>query len=153
VTSSVSGPLTWRNDFGPVSPTDSVVTLTLTLDLSTDIPETTGPEVLGSWRVDSLKWNPAVLQYVDCDFGQEGAGSVNPTDAVAHGKLLLNGVQSIYGSTGVVALAYVRFKVIGGSGQATTTTTTLGAVRGTAGSGFFEYLPFTSILEATLQAP
>jgi len=151
-TAGGSKPFTWRSDFGPVHPADSLVTLTITLDLSTDIPQTTGVEQLDSWRVDSLTWNPAVLRYFAFNFGPGGAGSVNPTD-VARGTLLFNGVQGSSNNGGVVTIATIKFKVVGAPGAATSTRTALGPLLGTPATGSFSYGPLTAIQEGSLTVP
>jgi len=151
--SGSSKPFTWRNDFGPVSAVDSLVTLTVTLDLSTDIPQTSGAEADTSWRVDSLKWDPAVLKYFSFNFGPGAAGSVNPTDALSRGKLVFNGVQAPSFSTGLITIATIKFKVIGASGATTTTTTALGTLLGTGATGSFSYGSYTAVVEGTVHAP
>jgi hypothetical protein len=148
-----SRPLSWRNDFGPVNPVDSIVALTITFDLSTDLPQTTGPEALQTWVVDSLRWDPAVLRYFSFNFGPGSAGSVNPTDALTHGKLLFSGIQSVSGSTGVITIARIQFKVIGGSGATTSTATSLGTLLGTPATGSFSYGAYTQVVEGSLRAP
>jgi len=149
---SGSKPFTWRGDFGPVNPGDSLVTLTITLDLSTDIPQTPGIEQLDAWRVDSLTWNPAVLRYFAFNFGPGGAGSVNPTDA-SRGKLLFNGVQGSTNNSGLVTIATIKFKVVGAPGTATSTRTALGPLLGTPATGSFSYGPLTAIQEGSLTVP
>jgi hypothetical protein len=145
-------PFTWQSSFGPVNPADSMVTLSITLDLSTDIAETPGPEALQTWSVDSLKWNPAVLRYFSFNFGA-GGGSVNPTDAVSHGVLAFTGVQSSSANSGVVPIATIRFKVIGSSGATTQTATSLGPLLGTTATGSFSYGSRTAVVEGGVQAP
>ncbi len=145
-------PFSWLSSFGPVSPADSMVTLTITLDLTTDIAETTGPEALQTWSVDSLKWNPAVIRYFSFNFGG-GGGSVNPTDAISRGVLVFSGTQSVSASTGVVPIATIRFKVIGASGASSQTTTALGPLIGTGATGSFSYGSRTAVVEGGVQAP
>jgi len=145
-----SKPFTWRNDFGPVG-VDSIVALNITLDFSTDIAQTNGPEALYTWRLDSLKWDPNVMTFYSFNFGG-GAGSVNPTDA-ATGKLVCSGVQSDNNSTGLITIARIQFKVKGASGSATTTATALGTLLGTAATGSFSYGAYTAVVEGTVQAP
>ena len=134
-----------------MSPTDSLVSLTITYDLSTDLSQTSGPEALQSWQVDSLKWDPTVMHYFSFNF-LSGAGSVNPTD-VARGTLVFSGVQSSAGQTGLISIARIQFKVVGTSGRTTATTTALGALLGTPATGSFSYGPYTVIVEDTLQVP
>ena len=152
VSGGTGHPFTWANAFGPVNPADSMVTLTITLDLSADIVETAGPEALQSWVVDSLKWNPAILRYSSFNFGA-GGGSVNPTDAMIRGVLTFNGTQSPGANSGLVPIATIRFKVIGASGTSTQTTTALGPILGTPATGFFSYGSRTAVVESGVQAP
>jgi PKD repeat protein len=142
---------TWAGAFGTMNPVDSIVALTLTLDLTADIPETAGPEQLASWVVDSLKWNPAVLQYASFTFGSGAGGSVNPTYA-AQGKLSLTGALPSPASA-VIAIGTIRFKVIGGASAATVTATALGPLRAPAGLGSFDYRPKTAVAEAAYTVP
>jgi hypothetical protein len=127
------------------------VTVTITYDLSADLPETSGPEALQSWRVDSLTWDATVMHYFSFNF-MSGAGSVNPTDA-ARGKLVFNGVQSAASTTGLITIARIQFKVVGASGRTASTVTTLGTLLGTPATGSFSYGPYTSVAEDTLHVP
>jgi len=151
--SGAGTPFHWQGSFGPVNPADSLVTLTITLDLSTDIPETPGPEALQSWAVDSLRWDPAVLRYFSFNFGPGGAGSVNPTDANTLGKLIFSGVQPAAHSTGLITVAVIQFKVIGASGSSTTTRTAVGPLLGTAATGGFNYRSKTDVNEGSISSP
>jgi PKD repeat protein len=151
VTGGASTPFAWRNDFGAVGP-DSIVALTVTLDLSSDISQTPGVEELAEWHVDSLKWNPAVLRFFSFNFGPGGAGSVNPTDQ-ARGKLIFSGVQNSLGNTGLITIARIQFKVIGAHGSQAGTTTALGSLIGTPATGSFGYRPYTTVVEGTVTAP
>jgi PKD repeat protein len=144
-------PLTWAGAFGAMNPVDSIVVLTITLDLTTDISETAGPEQLATWVVDSLKWDPAVLQYASFNFGSGAGGSVNPTFA-AQGKLSLTGALPSPG-TGVVAIGTVRFKAIGNSATNTTTLTRLGPIRAPVSLGSFDYRPRIALLEGSFTVP
>jgi PKD repeat protein len=149
---SSSTPFTWASTFDAVG-ADSIVALTIALDLTSDIPETSGPEALASWVVDSLKWNPAVLQYVSFNFGQGAGGSVNPTNT-ASGKLVFSGTQSAtQNNAGVVTIARIRFRVVGAPGSSTTTQSAVGPLLSTGALGAFNYRPKTAIQEGTLTAP
>jgi PKD repeat protein len=142
-------PFTWAGSFGAVTPADSIVALTLTLDLSTDIPETPGIEELAQFGVDSLKWNPAVLRFHAFNWGPGGAGVTNPTDALTQGKLsFASFTLPPTNNTGVIIIAVIRFKVIAPAGT-TTTATSLGHLTGTAATGSYAYRPRTIIQEAT----
>jgi PKD repeat protein len=147
-------PFTWAGMFGAINPADSVVALTLSLDLTTDIVETPGGEQLATWVVDSLKWNPAVLRYHAFNWGPGGSGVVNPTDALTQGKLVFSSfTMPASNNSGVIALATIRFKVIGSPASATSTVTSLGPLTGTAATGAYPYRPRTRVQEATLVVP
>ncbi|MEO8295733.1 MAG: PKD domain-containing protein [Gemmatimonadota bacterium] len=150
---AAASPITWSESFGSINPVDSMVTLTVTLDLTTDIPETPGQEALETWSVSLLQWNPAVLRYSSFNFGPGGFGSVDPTLAISQGRLVFNGMQPSANSTGVVTLATIRFKVIGASASSTTTATTLGNLIGTSGTGGYNYRTKTTVTEGTITAP
>jgi hypothetical protein len=139
------GPLTWAGTFGAINA--GQVTLTLTLDLSTDIPETSGPEALNTWKVDSLKWNPAVLSFSSIQtIGW--AAAVSPSS----GKVSINAVPSgTLDRTHLVTLATITFNVIGASSSSTTTTTYLGPIVSQTAS--YVYNPKISIQEPTFTVP
>jgi chitodextrinase len=144
-------PFTWAGSFGAINPQDSVVALTLTLDLTTDIVDTPGPEELATFVVDSLKWNPAVLRFHAFNWGPGGAGVTNPTDAITQGKLLFGSFPGV--RSGLITLATIRFKVIGPHSSSTTTATALGPLTGTAATGTYAYRARTRVQEATLVVP
>ena len=148
-----NAPFTWAGSFGSINPADSLVALTISYDLSSNIVETPGAEALQSWVVNSLQWNPVVLRYHSFNFGPGGFGSVNPTFASSQGRLEFSGTQPAGNSTGLIVIATVRFKVIGSPGSSTTTTTTLGNLIGTAATGSYNYRSKTTTQEATLVAP
>jgi hypothetical protein len=136
-----------------VNPVDSVVALTLSLDLTTDIIETPAAEQLATFAVDALQWNSAVLRYVAFAWGSGGAGVVNPTDAPS-GKLVFSSFTlPPSNNSGVIAVATIRFKVIASGGATTTTATALGPLTGTAATGTYAYRPRTRVQEATFVAP
>lgn len=147
-----SGQAFWTSQFGAINPADSLVSLTITLDLTRDIAATPGAEEIATWVVDSLKWDPTLLQYFSFSFGASGSGSVNPTNA-AQGKLLFSGAVPSGNGTGLVTLATIRYKVIGASGRSVTTATRLGPLIGSAATGFFSYTSLTAVQEGTLLVP
>ena len=148
-----SAPFTWRGQFGAVNPVDSVVALTLTLDLSTDIPETMGPEALATFAVDSLKWDPAVLRYHAFNWGPGGAGAVNTT-ATGSGKISFSSFTlPASNNSGLITAVTIRFKVIGTPGRVTTSVTSLGSLMGTPATGGYDYRSRTGIVEASITAP
>ncbi|HEU4994631.1 MAG TPA: PKD domain-containing protein [Gemmatimonadaceae bacterium] len=141
-----SQPLVWS--YGIT--TDSLVSLEVLYDLQADLPETPGAEKLATWKVDSLKWNPAVLQFKRVVFGTGFAGGSVQDDAAASGKLIMNGSLLPAMGSGFLQLAIVQFRILGASGASTTTQTFLGALKNAAN---FDYKPLTQIKEATVQIP
>lgn len=151
VVGAVTQPFAWVNSFGARNPVDSIVVLTVTLDFSTDIAETPGAEQLGTWALDSLRWDPSVLRFHSFNFGAGGFGSVSPD--VNAGRLRASGSQGAANNTGRMTIASVRFKVIGTSGRSVTTTTWLGSLTGTAFTGGYAYRPRTRVVESTFSVP
>lgn len=149
-----AAPFVFAGSWGAINMADNTVPLTLTLDLSTDIPETPGIEQVQNWLVDSLRWDPTVLQFFSFNFGNQVSGFNNQT-FVSQGRLLgIGGTHSLTAnSTGVVTIAVIRFRVVGASGLQTTTTTDLGLVRGSAATGSFDYRPYILVQEATFLVP
>jgi PKD repeat protein len=156
VTPASSTPFAWTSSFGGLESGLNTYPLTITLNLAQDISQTSGPEALGSFAVDSLTWDPAVLQYFSLSFGS-GGGSFNTTDAVGgcKCKLIFSGAPSVGSNSGVVAIATVRFRPAAGavSGASTTTKTGLGPVLSTAALGSFNYSSLISVVEGTLTLP
>jgi len=131
---------------------DSVVALTITLDLSADIPETAGPEALERFSVDSLKWDPTVLKYHAFNWGHGGAGSVQPS--AAQGKIAFASFAlPTNANSGVITIATIRFKVIGPSGRSTTTASAVGPLIGTPATGNYNYRFRTAVLESRFTVP
>jgi hypothetical protein len=142
----------WRGTFGAVNSADSTVALTITLDLTTDIPETPGPEALATFVIDSLKWDPTVLRYFALNWGPGGAGVVQTTNAL-QGKLVISSFTlPASANSGVLQVATIRFKSIA-SARATTTVTAVGPLISTPANGAYDYRPKTSVVEATFTAP
>ena len=145
-------PFAWRGTFGALNPADSSVALTITLDLTTDIPETPGPEALATFIIDSLKWDPTVLRYFALNWGPGGAGVVQTTHAL-RGKLVISSFTlPASANSGVLQLATIRFKSIA-SGRATTTATAVGPLISTPANGAYDYRAKTNVVEATFTAP
>ncbi|HEU5154787.1 MAG TPA: PKD domain-containing protein [Gemmatimonadales bacterium] len=158
VTISSSGgstPFTWTASFGAFEAVTQTVPLTITLDLSTDISQTPGPEALQTWAVDSLKWDPAVLEYFSFNYGPGGGGSVNPTDAVGgcKCKLVFGGTQPGSNNSGLITIATIRFKFVGATGANSTTSTKLGPLLSTPATGSFNYTSLTRVQEASVTVP
>lgn len=142
----------WSSAFGSVDPVTKEVVLTVTLDLSTDLPDTPGPEALQTFIVDSLKWDPVILQMTAFNFGPGQAQGVDQSD-ISRGKLRFNGATLATQNSGVLVIARVRFKVIAATGARVTTVTAVGPLVGTPATGSFNYRPKTEIREATLAVP
>lgn len=143
-----STPFTWHYVVTGTPVRDSIITLTVLLDLTADIPQTPGAEELQSFAVDSLQWNPAVLQYFAFNHGPGGFGSVQPF--AAQGRLAFQGTLGAANRSGIITIAVVRFKVLGSLGASVTTASTVGALTGTAATGSFSYRSRTQIVETTL---
>jgi PKD repeat protein len=150
VTTSNPGttPFTWNATFSAVDQVNQTVDLTLTLDLTSNIPETPGAEELGSFLVDSLKWDPVILRLDAFNFGPGQQQTVDQSD-ISRGKVRFAGATLSGQNRGVLTLARLRFKVLGGLGARTTTQTALGPLVGTPATGSFNYRPKTDVREAT----
>ncbi|NOT08689.1 MAG: PKD domain-containing protein [Gemmatimonadales bacterium] len=144
-------PLVWSTTYGAYSPIDQTVSVTLSLDLTTNLPETASQEQLGTWVVDSLAWDPTVHKFFSFAFGS-GVGTVD-VSAQSRGVLRFSGTVSASKSTGLVPIATVRFKVIGTPGASTTSKTYLGSIKGTAITGTYEYKPRIRIVESSFVVP
>lgn len=145
-----TGPLVWRNSFGAINPADSLVQLAITYDLTTDIQVTPGAEAVGTVIVDSLKWNPALLQYAAFNWGLGFSGSVNSTGTATSGRLRFSGALGTQGASGVVTIATITFKAIGPAGNAVLTSSFLGGISSSVASGAVNYLPYTGVQEGVL---
>jgi PKD repeat protein len=143
-------PLTWLNAVaGPDA--NGTIAITITLDLTTDLTDTPGPESLQSFAVDSLKWDPAVLQFQSFNFGPNITGSSNQSGLTA-GRLAFRGTAAP-AQEGLVRVATVRFRRAGTGTQSTTTSTFLGALQSSSSNNFFTYNSKTNIVEGRVQFP
>lgn len=145
-------PLTWRNVFGPVDG-DGTVTLTVTLDLTPDLPETSGPEALGSFVLDSIRWNPTLLQFLGYALPAGNVYSPVLTSSAAGWISIPSGIVASPNSTGLVTILTLRFRPVGAGGSAAGTTTFLKTLTGTTATGGFAYRPKTQIVEGTFTLP
>ncbi len=154
VTSGGGTPFTWAGSFGALEPVPGTIPLVITLNLAQDIPQTSGPEALGQYFVDSLKWDPAVLEYHSLTYGS-GGGAFNTTDAVGgcKCKLSFSGLPTAPLNAGLVTVATVRFKPKAVAGTVTSTSTYLGPVLSTNQLGAFNYKSLITIVEGTLTVP
>ena len=98
------------------------------------MPETPGVEVLATFKVDSLKWDPAVLQFSAINLGPNIVGTSNQANATA-GNLGFQGSVSGAQAQGLITIATIRFKLVGTPGSRTTTATALGLLVGSARHG------------------
>lgn len=140
----------WSNEFGDV--VGDSVALTITLDLSRDIPETPGVVEQLYECADTLRWDPAVLEYRRADFMPQLVAYRYDND-VASGLFRFFKRQATSANTGLVRIAVIWFTVVGSEGATTTTATGLSEIEGTAATGSFNYLPRTSVSEATFTVP
>lgn len=145
-------PFLWKNEFGTMNPTTKEVDLTISLDLSTDIPDTPGAEALQSFIVDSLKWNPAILEFVAFNWGPGQSQNVDAS-AANSGKLRFSGSTIPANSSGIINVASVRLKAIGAIGATAATASTVGALIGTTATGSFNYRSKTRVQEDTFAIP
>jgi PKD repeat protein len=152
VTAGSGTPFTWTSAFGAFEQVLGTYPLTMTLNLTSDIPETTGPEGLGSFVVDSLVWDPAVLEYHSLAFGS-GGGSFNTTNATGGCKCKLVFSGNPTNNTGLVTIATVRFRPVGAAGASSTTRTSLGPVLSTPALGSFNYRSRIQVVEGTITLP
>lgn len=146
---TASAPLIWRYEFSSImqpTPDSSIVVMSILYDMRADLPETSGPESLSTWRLDSLTWNTAVLSFVNASWGKGGSGSWSQSS----GKLTFLGGLTSGVNSGLLELATVRFRVTGASGQASATRTWVNYLRNSAN---FNYKPYTTFQEGTFTVP
>ncbi len=146
-------PLTWSSAFGAFNTGLGTYPLVITLNLTQDIAQTPGPEALASYVVDSLVWDPAVLEYHSLVYAS-GGGSINPTNATGgcKCKLSFTGV-GLSPNTGIVPVATVNFRPVGASGSSTTPRFHLASVLSTAPLGTFNYLAVLQQVAGSLTLP
>ncbi len=149
---SVGRPLVWATAFGAYSAVNNLVTVALTLDLTQDLPETSGPEAIETFALDSLKWNPALLQLSSVNLGPGVAGTVNQS-ATLTGRLSMRGTVAAPNQQGVVTIATLRFRLLGTTGQSATLTSFLGALLGPSSTNFFSYNSKTTIVDGQYTLP
>jgi len=149
---SADTPFTWVGSFGVVDGATKLVDLTITLDLSANITETPGVEQLQSYLVDSLRWDPALLQLVAFNFGVGQAQSINQSD-VARGKVVFGGSTLPAQNAGVLTIARLRFRITGASGARATILTVVGPLIGTVATGSYNYRPKVDVRDGVLVVP
>lgn len=151
-TQAPTAPFKWRAVFSPIDVALGTVSLTISYDMRTDIPETPGAEALAQFRVDTLKWDSSRLQFQSISLGPNITGSSNQA-AVFGGRLGFNGTISGAQQQGLITIATIRFAIVGPTGSVVTTSTILGPLIGPASTGFFVYNAKTAITEAQLTLP
>jgi PKD repeat protein len=145
-------PLVWTNDVKAFDTNNSTVAMNIVYNISANLPETPGEEALRSFVLDSLKWDPTVLQLVSFFPGNSMNLSPNLT-AAATGKISFSGSTSPGLDRGNLTLATIVFRALGPSGRSVTTSTFLGPLTGTVATGSFAYLPKTRIVEGQFTVP
>lgn len=154
ITAGSSSAVTWASAFGAFESVLGTHPLSVTLTLPQDIPETTSsPEAVSSYSVDSLVWDPAVLEYHSLTYSS-GGGSVNPTNATGgcKCKLIFTGV-GLAPNTGVVPIAIIRFKPKGSTGASTTPRFYIGTILSTPALGTYNYRSVTQVTEGSITLP
>jgi chitodextrinase len=145
--------LVWKTFFGAFNPAVSnEVYITIQYDTRVNLTETPGAEALEKFTVDSLKWDPAVLQFSSINLGPNIVGNSNQVGA-ASGRLGLSGTISGAQQQGLISIATVKFRVIGARNASTTTKTFLGALIGPSSTNFYSYNSKTTITEGDFTVP
>ena len=144
--------LEWKNLFGPFDVANNTVSITILYDTRVNIPETPGAEALEKFAVDSLKWDPSVLQFVSINLGPNINGTSNQVGATA-GRLALQGTIGGAQQQGLITIATIRLRPVGASNASTTTKTFLGALLGPSSTNFFSYNAKTTITEGQFTVP
>lgn len=156
VSAGPSGGIVLRGAFQPGA-VAGTIDLIVTLDLTSDLAATPGPEVLQAWGLSQLAWNDRVLRYRSITLGRGWAAvsvQVGNADALTGIRALSVPLTNYTGSgsfnTGLVQLARISFDVVGAPGTTTTTVTVPSALLSPGG---FSYTPLAQIIEATYQRP
>jgi PKD repeat protein len=146
-------PLIWRNVVQAYDTRDSTVAVQIVYDMNADIPETPGAEALRSFVLDSLKWDASRLRFLSLNYGPGMRDVATTQPGAASGRLVLRGSTSAGLDGGTLVIATVRFKVIGATGQAVTTSTFLGPLLGTPATNSFSYNSKTQVVEGQFTVP
>lgn len=145
------GPFLWSGSFGALSSPDSIVTLTVTYDLSAE-----PTAALESFRIDSLTWDPTQLSLRSINWGFGIGQTFTNQSFVAQGRLVNSGgTFGAAGRGGLLTIVTIRFRLLPGAtrGSVTATRTFLGAVLATQAAGGASYLPRTTITDGTFSVP
>ncbi|MBC7843741.1 MAG: PKD domain-containing protein [Gemmatimonadaceae bacterium] len=144
--------LEWKSLFGPLDVSNNTVSITLLYDTRVNITETPGAEALEKFSVDSIKWDPSVLQFSSISLGPNIVGSSNQVGATA-GRLGLNGTISGAQQQGLITIATIRLRMVGSPNATTSTKTFLGALLGPSSTNFYSYNSKTTIIEGQFTVP
>ncbi len=144
--------LEWKNLFGPFDVANNTVSITILYDTRVNLTETPGAEALEKFTVDSLKWDPSVLQFVSINLGPNINGTSNQVGATA-GRIALQGTIGGAQQQGLITLATIRLRPVGARNSSTTTKTFLGALLGPSSTNFFSYNAKTTITEGQFTVP
>lgn len=144
--------LEWKNLFGPFDVANNTVSITILYDTRVNLTETPGAEALEKFTLDSLKWDPSVLQFVSVNLGPNINGTSNQVGASA-GRLGLQGTIGGAQQQGLITIATIRLRPVGARNATTTTKTFLGALLGPSSTNFFSYNAKTTITEGQFTVP
>ncbi len=144
--------LEWKNLFGPFDVANNTVSITILYDTRVNLVETPGPEALERFTVDSLKWDPSVLQFVSINLGPNITGNSVQTGVTA-GRIGLSGTIGGSFQQGLITIATIRLRPVGSPNASTTTRTFLGALLGPSSTNFYSYNSKTLITEGQFTVP
>jgi len=146
-------PLVWRNVVQAYDAANNNIALQIVYDLSANIAETTGPEALRSFVVDSLRWDASKLQFLSLNYGPGMVDVATNQPGASAGRLSLRASTTSGLDQGTLVIATIRLRPIGGSGQTVTTSTFLGPLIGTAATNSFSYNSKTTVVEGQFTLP
>ena len=152
----VSGNLIWYSSFGPFDAGNNWVPLELSIDLSQNVAETPGIELVRTFVVDSLKWDPAKFQLLAVNLGPGISGSVNQAQSATGRVSLAGAVADAFqagNSSRILTFATLRLRPIATSGTAGSVTTSLGAIQGPASTNFFVYNAKITVVDGSFTRP
>jgi hypothetical protein len=129
------------------------IAVQIVYDLTADVSDTPGSEALRSFVVDSLRWDPARLQFLSLNYGPGIVDVATTQPGASSGRLVLRGSTTPGLDGGTLVIATIRFRPIGTAGASTTTRTFLGPLIGTSATNSFSYNARTRVIEATITVP
>ena len=113
----------------------------ITVDINIDLSQTSPPELLGSFS-GTLKWNTAVLSFVNHSGVKSGFTGVVGTNNTAGGQLSFNGANAM-GTGGKLNVLTCTFNTIGANGTSTALDLEFSAM--TAALTFTNLIPLLSV--------